>query len=105
MLQITKQNKNRDIDLEAGKPPSQLDVDKVKHLVGICLYKEPIDVLNNTADSLAKQSKATEKLTLLVGMEEGTPERDQKKAAIMEKYGKMFHRVIVTIHPKGVTGT
>jgi hypothetical protein len=99
----SKETNNNDVDVEAGKNASD-DIDKVKHIVGICLYKEPLEVLFNTADSLAKQDKAVDKLTFVVGMEEGTPDRDQKKAAIMDKYEKVFHRVIVTIHPRGVIG-
>lgn len=50
---------------------------KLKHLVGLCVYKEPLDLLMDTIDSIASQPNASEKITCLVGMEGGTPDKEE----------------------------
>lgn len=49
----------------------------VKHLVGICIYKEPMELVMDTVDSIASQPDARHKITALVGMEEGTPNKEE----------------------------
>lgn len=58
----------------------------------------------HTADSLAKQHDASEKVVLIVGMEEGTPDRDLKITSLIDKYEKKFYKLIITTHPKGISG-
>uniref|UniRef100_A0A914XKX4 Uncharacterized protein n=1 Tax=Plectus sambesii TaxID=2011161 RepID=A0A914XKX4_9BILA len=76
----------------------------VKHLVGICMYKEPLEVLQHTVDSLARQAEATEKISVVIGFEEGTPDKDMKTAQLHEMYDDKFERFMVAIHPRGVPG-
>lgn len=76
----------------------------VKHLVGICMYKEPLDVLAHTVDSLARQAEATEKISVVIGFEEGTPDKEMKTAQLHEMYDSKFERFMVAIHPRGVPG-
>lgn len=49
----------------------------MKHLVGLCVYKEPLDLLMDTIESIASQPNAKEKITCLVGMEGGTPDKEE----------------------------
>ncbi|CAB01720.2 Glycosyltransferase 2-like domain-containing protein [Caenorhabditis elegans] len=77
---------------------------KMKHLVGLCVYKEPLDLLMDTIESIASQPNAKEKITCLVGMEGGTPDKEEKKRILDNKYGPKFERFIVTFHPRGLPG-
>ena len=49
----------------------------IKHLVGICIYKEPLNLIMETLDSVAHQSNSKEKISVVVGLEDGTPEKDE----------------------------
>ncbi|KAF8355218.1 hypothetical protein PRIPAC_96841 [Pristionchus pacificus] len=89
-----------------------IDLDKVKneeglivkHLVGICMYKEPIPLIIDTIDSIASQPHAKEKISVVIGMEEGTPDKEKAKADLYAKYKPIFERFIITFHPKGLQG-
>ncbi|EPB79358.1 hypothetical protein ANCCEY_01517 [Ancylostoma ceylanicum] len=89
------------IDLSKVHNPEKVEV---KHLVGICIYKEPLQLIMDTVDSIACQPGAKQKITCLVGMEGGTPEKEEKKRLLYEKYDSKFDRFIVTFHPKGLPG-
>ncbi|ETN80268.1 hypothetical protein NECAME_02400 [Necator americanus] len=89
------------IDLNKVHNPEKI---QVKHLVGICIYKEPLQLIMDTVDSIASQPDAKLKITCLVGMEGGTPEKEEKKRLLHEKYDSKFDRFIVTFHPKGLAG-
>ena len=91
---------SRQDDVEA-KDESQ---EQIKHLAGITLYKEPMEVMVRTIDSLARQKDAKKKLSVFIGLEEGTPEKEDKAKQLNERYEKLFERFIITIHPKGLTG-
>ena len=49
----------------------------MKHLVGICIYKEPLQLIMDTVDSIASQPDARRKITCVVGMEGGTPDKEE----------------------------
>ncbi|VDM61696.1 unnamed protein product [Angiostrongylus costaricensis] len=76
----------------------------VKHLVGICIYKEPLQLVMDTVDSICSQPNAKLKITCLVAMEEGTPDKEEKSRLLHKKYDEKFERFIVTFHPKGLPG-
>lgn len=46
-------------------------------MVGIAFYKEPIELMIDTLDSLASQPNARQKISVFAGMEEGTPNKEQ----------------------------
>lgn len=58
--------------------------DHLKHLVGICLYKEPIQLMVDTVESIAVQPMAREKISVVVGMEAGTPDRVEVSGSSLE---------------------
>lgn len=49
----------------------------LKHLVGICIYKEPLELMYETLDSVARQAQAKDKISVVVGFEDGTPDRKE----------------------------
>jgi hypothetical protein len=77
---------------------------RIKHLTGLTLYKEPMDVLMRTIDSLARQRNAKKNLSVFVGLEEGTPDKENKSMQLRACYESQFERFIVTIHPKDLCG-
>ena len=68
------------------------------------MYKEPVDLMKVTCDSIARQKWAKKNICVVVGMEERTPDVEQKKADLMQTYEGSFLHFMVTIHPKGVIG-
>jgi hypothetical protein len=63
----------------------------VKHLVGITVYKEPMQLMMNTIDSLAVQKNARQTITVLVGMEEGTPDKDKVSSISYALFSKCLN--------------
>ncbi|KAI1730987.1 hypothetical protein Ddc_03710 [Ditylenchus destructor] len=92
--------KSHAIDLEKSRTNSKV----IKHLVGICFYKEPIELMIDTLNSIAVQPDATQKISVAVGLEQGTPDKEKKEAELYAKFQFRFERFYVTIHPKNLPG-
>ncbi|VDL63715.1 unnamed protein product [Nippostrongylus brasiliensis] len=92
---------SHNIDLTKVNNPDNVII---KHLVGICIYKEPMQLTIDTVDSIASQPRAKEKISCFIGMEDGTPDKDEKARQLRQRYTPMFERFIVTFHPKGLPG-
>lgn len=75
----------------------------VQHLIFVCLYKEPLDLIESTMDSLAKQTMSNN-LNVVLAFESRTPHLEDKIEAIRTKYINVFNRLIFTVHPHGVKG-
>lgn len=76
----------------------------VRHAVIVPNYKEPDDVLERTVAAIAAQNGASERIVLVLGMEEREPDARAKGDAIAARYRDAFLRVIVSVHPGGVPG-
>lgn len=96
-----KDGDDEDVERNGGNGASS---ENIKHLAGITLYKEPMEVMVRTIDSLARQKNATAKLSVFIGLEEGTPEKEEKMKQLTERYESKFERFIITVHPKGLDG-
>ncbi|KAI7762167.1 hypothetical protein LZL87_014407 [Fusarium oxysporum] len=68
------------------------------------LYKEPMSVLQTTLDSLVEQKDAKTRLSVIIGMECRTPDKESKRDEVYAKYENKFLRLIVTFHPSGIPG-
>jgi len=77
--------------------------EKLQHIVVMPTYKEPVELLMETISSVANQTIASS-IIMVVGMEEKTPNQEDKKRAIRERFGQNFKALIFTIHPSGVPG-
>ena len=73
--------------------------DNLQHLVMMCGYKEPMEVICQSIDSLAAQT-AAHRLIVVIGLEEGTPDVAEKAARLKKRYARSFKRFHVTKHPK-----
>src|SRR6185369_2027219 len=76
------------------------DWEKVKHIVIIPTYKEPLYILERTMDSLAAQDLPRSQIIPVIAMEakEDEIERTKKFTALKKKYGKIFKDFFVTVH-------
>lgn len=84
----------------------ELDPDlreQVQHLVVVPTYKEPVELLLVTLSSIANQTVA-HSIVVVVGMEEKTPDKEEKKRIIREHYGDAFKALVFTVHPFGQPG-
>jgi cellulose synthase/poly-beta-1,6-N-acetylglucosamine synthase-like glycosyltransferase len=91
-------NRNRDFgSILKTNPRSQ----KIHHLVVLSCYKEPIEVLKTTIDSIANQTMASS-TTMVVSFEEKSPNWSEKQSELWKFYGSSFHDLFFTVHPFGI---
>ncbi|HEX6976918.1 MAG TPA: glycosyltransferase family 2 protein [Patescibacteria group bacterium] len=76
------------------------DWEKVRHVVIIPTYKEPIHILERTLKSLASQDLPLKQLIVVMAMEKKEPEESRlpKVKILKEKFGKLFGNLVVTVH-------
>eukprot|EP00440_Ansanella_granifera_P036667 gb/GFBE01039779.1/.p1 GENE.gb/GFBE01039779.1/~~gb/GFBE01039779.1/.p1 ORF type:complete len:579 (+),score=203.22 gb/GFBE01039779.1/:1-1737(+) len=77
--------------------------DNLQHLVMMCGYKEPMEVICQSIDSLMNQTVA-KRLIVVIGLEEGTPDVGEKANTLKTRYATCFKRFHVTKHPKQWSG-
>ena len=105
-LAINCRNKLKNIkarDVESADTTAN-DYSTIRHIVAMTLYKEPMSVLQTTLDSLVQQKDAKSRLSVIVGMECRTPDKEAKRDEVYAKYESKFLRLIVTFHPSGIPG-
>lgn len=76
----------------------------VRHVVAMTIYKEPMSVLTTTLDSLVQQKDAKSRLSIIIGMECRTPDKEAKRDEVCAKYKDKFLRLVITFHPSDVPG-
>jgi len=76
------------------------DWEKVRHVVIIPNYKEPLRILQRTLKSLADQDLPTRQLTVILAMEAKEPEADRviKIKALKSEFGRAFGNLFFTVH-------
>jgi len=76
------------------------DWEKVRHIIIIPTYKEPLHILERTLNSVAQQTFPKKQLVVVLAMEKKEPEEDrlQKVKALKQKFGGVFGYFIVTVH-------
>lgn len=76
------------------------DWSKLRHLIIIPTYKEPLHILERTMNSLVKQTLPTKNIQIIIAMEEKEPEveRNSKFKSLNSKYGNLFGGFYQTIH-------
>jgi len=77
------------------------DWKKVKHIIIIPTYKEPVHILIRTLKSIAQQTLPTKQFEVVLAMEknESKKDRDEKIAEIRKLFDGVFGHLFVTIHP------
>jgi hypothetical protein len=102
-----KRRRAEKIDWTAGEDvagPFGFAPADVRHAVIVPNYKEPDDVLERTVAALAVQHRASERIVLVLAMEEREPGAYAKGEAIAKRYRDAFLRVVVSVHPADVPG-
>jgi glycosyltransferase involved in cell wall biosynthesis len=76
------------------------DWKKVKNIVIIPTYKEPLHILERTLQSLADQTLPTKQIVITLAMEKNEPEEERlaKVKALKEKFVGKFADLFVTVH-------
>ena len=74
-----------------------------KYLVVVPVYKEPLDVILETIQSLSNQTKAGNTI-LSVAFESKTPEIHKKIRKIDKIFGHVFENIFYPIHPHCIAG-
>jgi hypothetical protein len=78
--------------------------DDVRHVVIIPSYKESVEKLSTTLDTLADQTLGADKLVVVLALEGAEAEAPAKAAALQEKYGDSFMLFFPTFHPPNIPG-
>lgn len=76
----------------------------VLHVVTIPNYKEDLDILRQTLKRLAASPIARQQVAVVMAMEAGEPQSAAKAVALKQEYGDQFRHIVVSIHPKGLSG-
>lgn len=76
----------------------------VRHAVIVPNYKEPLAVLERTIEGVAVQHRASERIVLVLAMEDREVGAREKGQALAKRFAGRFERVLVTVHPAGVPG-
>ncbi|QQS39027.1 glycosyltransferase family 2 protein [Candidatus Woesebacteria bacterium] len=76
------------------------DWQKIKHVIIIPTYKEPLYILERTISSVANQTLPKKQIVLILAMEkkEDEKERNIKIAALTKKFEGVFDNFIATVH-------
>jgi len=98
-----RRNCTTDWNMRAIQEFGREQADAVKHIFVMPVYKEPMEVIMASLDTLATQTIA-QKIVVCVTMEQGTPDVIKKKEQLSDKYGPQFGKFIATTHPKGIDG-
>jgi hypothetical protein len=72
---------------------------RLQHLVIVPTYKESDEVLGDTLGYLARQTLATERISVVLAFEERDPEAPARAARLSERFAAQFGHWLVTMHP------
>src|SRR6266404_2061658 len=76
------------------------DSNKVRHVIIIPTYKEPLHILVRTLNSLKNQDLGAKQLIVVLAMEakEDEKERLEKVKELKKEFGSFFGELVVTVH-------
>lgn len=85
-------------------PEAQTDHETpIQHLVVLACYKEPVDLIAASVQTLANQTAAS-KIIMVVSFEEKTPDLWNKQQNLTKSFGSRFRELIFVTHPFGMEG-
>ncbi len=77
---------------------------KIRHVVIIPNYKEPLDVLARTLDALANSPLARTQIIPVLAMEESDPDGPAVARQLVDRFQQCFANMLVTYHPSRLPG-
>jgi len=90
---------------EKNKTKSWLEWEKIKHVVVIPNYDEPVSTLFNPLESLKNQKNLDLKqIVVVLAMEKRAANTQEKIKVLTKKYQNTFGKLMVTIHPEDIEG-
>ena len=85
--------------------PPQANWREIYHLVIIPTYREGIEVLETTLDSILNSDYPRDRIIIVAAFEERAGEEALERARMLEeKYKDKFFNYITTLHPDGIAG-
>lgn len=75
------------------------DFDRVRHIVIIPEYKEPLHILRRTLDNLVLQDFPKKRLIVVLATEKKDPDAQNTSTILRKEYGGKFGAFLVTEHP------
>jgi cellulose synthase/poly-beta-1,6-N-acetylglucosamine synthase-like glycosyltransferase len=77
----------------------------IYHMILVPTYKEELGTLIPTFKALKNSNYPTEKLIVVLALEERDKENGLKNAkALQEEFGNCFYKLFTTVHPAGIQG-
>jgi hypothetical protein len=70
-------------------------------MIILTIYKDPMEVIFRTVDSIAAQTEAR-RIVMVMAWESRTPDREQRTKQMQERYGGKFHALLFPVHPFGL---
>lgn len=81
-----------------------LNWEDIRHIVVIPSYKETVEKLSPTLETLAAQSVGGHHLFVVLALEEAEEGAEEKARALQAKYGNRFAGFFATFHPANIRG-
>ena len=75
----------------------------IQHVAVLACYKEPVDLIAASVQTLANQTIAS-RVTMVVSFEEKTPNLGNKQQDLAKLFGSQFRELIFVTHPFGMEG-
>ncbi|MBE0690380.1 MAG: hypothetical protein IH587_09700, partial [Anaerolineae bacterium] len=91
-------------EYDAQADADSLAWDSVQHVVIVPNYKEPLDVLRCTLQSLAAQYQSRRSMTVVLAMEAAEDNCAEKAAQLVKEFRGQFANLSYTVHPRGLPG-
>ncbi len=88
----------------AAEGSAYLRWDDVRHVVIIPSYKESVEKLSTTLDTLANQTLGADKIVVVLALEGAEAEAPDKARVLAKTYSDKFMLFFPTFHPAGVPG-
>ena len=77
----------------------ELETRPIRHIVTISCYKEPVELISKSIQTIANQTEVN-RIIMVIGFEEKTPDVNEKCQFLEEQFKNCgFERIIFTIHP------
>lgn len=75
------------------------------HLIILPMYKEPLEVVEPTFNALVNSKYDLQKMIVVLALEERGGEESRKTAEFLrQKFGAVFFKFLVTVHPANIAG-
>lgn len=75
---------------------------KIRHVVALSCYKEPIELIQRSVDTLAAQSDVN-RISMIISFEERTTDVHEKCRALQTHFSQAaFRDLLFTVHPYGL---